>query len=158
MRGIASHPSTKIFVYTTKLFVNNGGVVKENTQKPTTSELAILRVLWERGASTVREVMDALTGEKEMGYTTVLKFLQIMHEKKLVRRDESGRTHVYAAATPAEKMQRRLVGDMLDKVFSGSVSRLVMHALGARKTSASELQEIRNLLDALEQPKSQTKP
>ncbi len=129
-------------------------MAKGSAQKPTASELAILRVLWERGPSTVRDVMEVLTGEKEMGYTTVLKFLQIMHEKKLVLRDESGRTHVYAAAMPADKMQRRLVGDLLDKVFSGSVSRLVMHALGARRTSAVELQEIRQMLDEMEQSKN----
>lgn len=128
-------------------------MARETPQKPTASELAILRILWERGPSTVREVMDAHTGEKEMGYTTALKFLQIMHEKKLVRRDEAGRTHVYAAATPADKMQRRLVGDMLEKVFSGSVSRLVMHAIGSRKTSAAELKEIRQMLDDLDQSK-----
>ena len=128
------------------------------SQKPTPAELVILRVLWERGPSTVREVMDALTGERDMGYTTVLKFLQIMLEKKLVSRDDSGKTHVYTAATPAEKMQRRLVGDLLDKVFSGSVSSLVMHALGSKKTSAEELREIRRMLDELDTDKSKTNP
>lgn len=127
------------------------------SQKPTPSELVILRVLWERGPSTVREVMDSLTGEREMGYTTVLKFLQIMLEKKLVSRDDSGKTHVYTAATPAEKIQRRLVGDLLDKVFAGSVSRLVMHALGSKKASAAELGEIRRMLDELDADKSKTK-
>ncbi len=97
----------------------------------------------------MREVMDALAGDRDMGYTTVLKFLQIMLEKKLVRRDDSGKTHVYTAATPAEKMQRQLVGDLLEKVFSGSVSGLVMHALGSKKASAAELQEIRRMLDEL---------
>ncbi|QIF02652.1 BlaI/MecI/CopY family transcriptional regulator [Roseimicrobium sp. ORNL1] len=128
------------------------------SQKPTPSELVILRVLWERGPSTVREVMDSLTGERDMGYTTVLKFLQIMLEKKLVARDDSGKTHVYTAATPAEKMQRRLVGDLLDKVFSGSVSGLVMHALGSKKASTEELREIRRMLDELDTDKSKTKP
>jgi predicted transcriptional regulator len=131
---------------------------ENSTQKPTPSELVILRVLWERGPSTVREVMDSLTGEREMGYTTVLKFLQIMLEKRLVSRDDSGKTHVYTAATPAEKMQRRLVGDLLDKVFAGSVSRLVMHALGSKKASAAELREIRRMLDDLDTDKSKTKP
>ncbi|RBP46206.1 putative transcriptional regulator [Roseimicrobium gellanilyticum] len=130
------------------------------SQKPTPSELVILRVLWERGPSTVREVMDSLTEEREMGYTTVLKFLQIMLEKKLVSRDGSGKTHVYRAAIPAEKMQRRLVGDLLDKVFAGSVSRLVMHALGSKKASAAELRDIRRMLDELDtdKPNSTTKP
>lgn len=130
---------------------------ENSPQKPTPAELVILRVLWERGPSTVREVMDSLTGEREMGYTTVLKFLQIMLEKKLVSRDDSGKTHVYTAAMPAEKMQRRIVGDLLDKVFAGSVSHLVMHALGSKKASAAELREIRRMLDELDTDKSKTK-
>lgn len=119
-------------------------------QKPTAAELALLRVLWERGPSTVREVMEHLAGEKEMGYTTVLKFLQIMLGKGLVKRDEAGKTHVYEAGIPAERMQRRLVGDLMEKVFAGSVSQLVMHALGAKKASKKEILAIRGLLDELE--------
>jgi predicted transcriptional regulator len=102
--------------------------------------------------------MDAMAGDRDMGYTTVLKFLQIMLEKKLVVRDDAGKTHVYSAATPAEKMQRRLVGDLLEKVFSGSVSSLVMHALGSKKTSAAELQEIRRMIDELAPDTAKAKP
>src|SRR4051794_26936024 len=115
--------------------------------RPTEAELAILRVLWNRGPSTVREVMDALAEERDMGYTSVLKFLQIMLEKDLVRRDEAGRTHVYSAAQPAEKTRRRLVGDLVERAFSGSVSQLVMHALGTARPDASELRAIRRMLD-----------
>ena len=121
--------------------------------KPTASELAILRVLWHRGPSTVREIREALADEREMGYTTVLKFVQIMHEKGLVKRDDAGKTHVFSAALAAEKMQRRLVGDFLDKVFSGSVSQLVMHALGSKKTTPEEVRAIRALLDKIDPPK-----
>ena len=120
--------------------------------KPTEAELVILRMLWERGPSTVREVMEALSGEKELGYTSVLKFLQIMFEKNLVKRDESGRTHVYSAAQPAEKMRRRLVGDLVDRAFSGSVSQLVMHALGSSRPDAEELKAIRQMLDDIDPP------
>lgn len=125
-------------------------MAQEKEQKPTVAELAILRVLWEQGPSTVREVMEHLAAEREMGYTTVLKFLQIMLGKGLVTRNEAGKTHVYAAGVPAEKMQRRLLGDLMEKVFAGSVSRLVMQALGAKKVSEAELREIRKLLDQFE--------
>jgi BlaI family penicillinase repressor len=120
--------------------------------RPTEAELAILRVLWHRGPSTVREVMDALAEERDMGYTSVLKFLQIMLDKELVKRDESGRTHVYTAAQPAEKTRRRLVGDLVERAFSGSVSQLVMHALGTARPDASELRAIRRMLDDLDPP------
>jgi BlaI family penicillinase repressor len=125
--------------------------------RPTEAELSILRVLWNRGASTVREVLDVLSVDRDMGYTSVLKFLQIMFEKGLVKRDDSGRTHVYSAAQPAEKMRRRLVGDLVERVFSGSVSQLVMHALGTAKPDAGELQAIRRMLDDLDPP-SKKKP
>jgi BlaI family penicillinase repressor len=125
--------------------------------KPTEAELSILRVLWNRGPSTVREVMEALADERDLGYTSVLKFLQIMFEKGLVKRDDSLRTHVYSAAQPAEKMRRRLVGDLVDRVFSGSVSQLVMHALGTSRPDAGELKAIRRMLDDLDPP-SKKKP
>ena len=120
--------------------------------KPTEAELAILRVLWNRGPSTVRAVMDAVSVDRDMGYTSVLKFLQIMFEKGLVKRDESGRTHIYSAAQPAEKMRRRLVGDLVERAFSGSVSQLVMHALGNARPDANELRAIRRMLDDLDPP------
>jgi predicted transcriptional regulator len=114
-------------------------------RKPTDAELAILRVLWSRGPSTVRDVFDALGGEG--AYTTVLKLLQIMTDKGLVRRDESARTHVYEAAYSQQQTQKQLVTDLLDRVFDGSAAKLVLHALESGKTSADEIAEIRRLLD-----------
>jgi predicted transcriptional regulator len=115
-------------------------------RKPTDAELAILRVLWARGPSTVRQVVDAMG--RDTGYTTALKLLQIMTEKKLVRRDESERTHVYDAAYSEDQTQRQLVGDLLDRVFDGSAAKLVLHALATRKTTPEELAEIKKLLEA----------
>ena len=115
--------------------------------KPTTSELEILRVLWTRGPSTVREVHDALSESKSMGYTTVLKLLQIMTTKGTVRRNESQRAHVYDAQLPAEETKRQLAGDVLQRVFEGSASQLMMHVLSGRRTSRAELDELRRLLE-----------
>lgn len=114
-------------------------------KKPTDAELAILRVLWTRGPSTVREVARELG--RESAYTTILKLLQIMTDKRLVRRDDSPRTHVYEAVGTEGQTQQQLVTDLLDKVFDGSASKLVMQALAAKKTSRKELDEIRKLLD-----------
>lgn len=123
---------------------------KTSRPRPTDGELEILRVLWERGASTVRQVHDTLEARRPTGYTTVLKLLQIMTEKGLVRRDESERAHVYEARVPREETERQLVGDLLEKAFSGSASALVMRALSSKKTSPEELARIRRLLDELE--------
>jgi predicted transcriptional regulator len=114
--------------------------------KPTEAELAILGVLWQRGPSTVRQVHDALNAVKKTGYTTVLKFLQIMTEKGLVTRDETPYAHVYQARLPQEQAQRTLVTDLLDRAFEGSMSRMVLQALSARKASPEELLEIRKIL------------
>ena len=114
-------------------------------RKPTDAELGILRVLWARGPSTVRDVFDALGGEG--AYTTVLKLLQIMTEKGLVRRDDSTRTHVFEAAYSEDQTQQQLVGDLLDRAFDGSAAKLVLRALEARAASPEELAEIRKLLD-----------
>ena len=124
-------------------------MAKRGPAKPTDSELAILRVLWQRGPSTVREVREQLGTDREIGYTTVLKFCQIMTEKGLVSRDDSKRSHVYQAAMPRERTQRQIVKDVLDKAFGGSAAGLVAQALSAGKTSAEELDEIRKLLDEL---------
>jgi predicted transcriptional regulator len=118
--------------------------------RPTPAELEILRVLWQRGPSTVREVHAELERERATGYTTVLKLLQIMAEKGLVTRDESARAHVYAARVPAEDTQRQLVRDLLDRAFGGSALKLVMHALSARKASPAEIARIRRMLDEME--------
>jgi predicted transcriptional regulator len=115
-------------------------------RKPTDAELAILQVLWGRGASTVREVAEDMG--REDAYTTVLKLLQIMTEKGLVRRDDTERTHVYQAAYTEEQTQRQIVSELLDRVFDGSAAKLVLQALAARKASPDELAEIRKLLDA----------
>jgi BlaI family transcriptional regulator, penicillinase repressor len=118
----------------------------KSRRKPTDAELAILRVLWTRGASTVREVAEEMG--REGAYTTVLKLLQIMTDKALVHRDESTRTHVYKARASAAQTQRQLVTDLVDKVFEGSAAKLVMHALASGTASPEELAEIRKLLDA----------
>ncbi len=118
--------------------------------RPTDAELEILKVLWRRGPCTVREVFETLGETKQTGYTTVLKFMQIMAEKGLVRRDESERAHRYEAAAPEEETQRQLVGDLLQKAFDGSARKLVLHALSADPASADELAEIRRMLDELE--------
>jgi len=124
--------------------------MKEQPQKPTASELEILHVLWERGPSTVREVHDALSEKKDLGYTTVLKLLQIMTAKGTVRRNEEQRAHVYEACQPATETKRQLVGDVLQRVFEGSASELMIHALEGRRTSKEELDELRRLLDEYE--------
>lgn len=117
--------------------------------RPTDAELAILRVLWERGPSTVRQVHDVLVSRVgPAAYTTALKLLQIMTEKGLVRRDDSDRTHVYQARWTEEQTQRQLVRDLLDRAFGGSASKLVLQALNARRATAEELGEIRKLIEA----------
>jgi predicted transcriptional regulator len=116
--------------------------------RPTDAELAILRVLWGRGPSTVRQVHEALAGTRETGYTTTLKLMQIMADKRLVARDESSRTHVYAASMSEEHTQRQLLNDLVDRAFGGSAAALVLRALSSRQTSDEELREIRKLIDA----------
>ena len=115
--------------------------------RPTDAELAILGVLWEQGPSTVRQVHEALADTRETGYTTTLKLMQIMADKGLVTRDESSRTHVYAAAVNAEQTQGQLVRDLVDRAFGGSAKALVLRALSAEGTSAEELREIRKLIE-----------
>ena len=120
-------------------------MVRSHLKKPTAAELAILRVLWARGPSTVREVAQQMG--RESAYTTILKLLQIMTDKGLVRRDESPRTHVYEAASTEGQTQQQLVKDLLERVFDGSATQLVMQALASKKTSRKELAEIQKLLD-----------
>jgi BlaI family penicillinase repressor len=116
-------------------------------QKPTVAELQILQVLWDRGPSTVREVHDALQEEKALGYTTVLKLMQIMTTNGLVRRNEDQRAHVYEAQQPAEKTKRQLAADMLERVFDGSARELMLHVLATQRSTRQEIEELRNLLD-----------
>jgi len=125
-------------------------VARRKIKGPTEREVTILGILWDRGPSTVREVNRAMNRDKNTGYTTTLKLMQIMAEKGLVKRDESQRTHVYQANVAEERMQNQLVGDLLDKAFSGSAEKLVMRALSAKKVSAKELTKIRKMLDELE--------
>ncbi len=119
--------------------------------KPTESELEILRVLWERGEATVRNVHEELSKTKDAGYTTTLKLMQIMHEKGMVKRDESSKTHKYTPLISREKTQKQFMGKMIDTLFQGSSTQLVMQALGNHKTSKEELDEIQKLIDNLKQ-------
>ncbi|HZH96882.1 MAG TPA: BlaI/MecI/CopY family transcriptional regulator [Flavisolibacter sp.] len=117
--------------------------------KPTESELEILQFLWSRGLATVREVHEELAKVKNVGYTTTLKLMQIMHEKGLVKRDESMRTHVYQPSVNKEKTQKHILGKMIDSLFGGSSTLLVLQALGEQKASDEELKQIQALLDNL---------
>ena len=117
--------------------------------KPTESELDILQVLWDKEEATVREVHDELSKTKESGYTTTLKLLQIMFEKGLVTRDDSSKTHVYKPAISRERTQKQFLNKMIDTLFAGSSTQLVLQALGNQKTSKDELNEIQKYLDNL---------
>lgn len=118
--------------------------------RPTDGELEILRVLWQRGPSTVREVYETIAETKPTGYTTVLKLMQIMAEKGLVKRDETERAHVYEARAAQEQTQTQMVSDLVERVFDGSAMKLVMHALSTKAASAEELDQIRRILDEYE--------
>jgi Predicted transcriptional regulator len=117
------------------------------TPIPSNSELEILRILWRRGPLTVREVHDELKRERAIGYTTVLKIMQVMAEKKIVTRDESERSHVYSPAVEEKSVKRRLVSELLDKAFDGSAAQLVMQALSDKRASQEDLKKIRKLLN-----------
>lgn len=119
----------------------------EQPAVPTEAELGVLRVLWERGASTVREVFDVIAAGKDVGYTTVLKQMQVMHQKGLLTRSERFRSHVYEPAVERSVTQRQLASTILRQVFDGSARGLLQSALAGRKVDASELDEIRKLLD-----------
>jgi len=125
-------------------------MAKQNTPQPTVRELTILGILWDNGPSTVRDVNDAMNKGKTVGYTTTLKLMQIMTEKGLLIRDESQFKHIYKPAISQERTQRQLVGDLLERAFSGSAEKLVMRALSAKKVSAGELAKIRKILDEME--------
>ena len=125
-------------------------MVDRQPPRPTDAELAILRVLWERGPSTVRDVHEELNRDGATGYTTILKLLQIMTEKGLVVRDETQRAHIYEPRYSEQKTQRQLLGDLADRAFGGSAAKLVMQALSGRKATSEELGAIRELLERLE--------
>ncbi len=125
-------------------------MARKKTTGPTDRELAILGVLWDQGAATVREVHEALHADSETGYTTTLKLMQIMVEKGLLVREEENRPHVYRPALSEERTQKELVANLLDRVFAGSAAKLVMRALSAKKVSPKELKRIREMLDEME--------
>ena len=118
--------------------------------RPTDSELEILNILWSNGPQTVRQVHDELGRQRDIGYTTVLKLMQIMFEKKLLTRDESSRSHIYSAKYCAEQTQKQLVKDLVKRAFGGSTEKLVMQALSAKRATPEEINEIRRLLDEME--------
>jgi predicted transcriptional regulator len=122
----------------------------DDPPRPTDAELEILTTLWSLGPSTVRDVHQAISRRKPAQYSTILKFMQIMAEKGLVRRDERQRAHVYEAARPREWTQRQLAGDLLRRAFGGSTASLMVGALSARKASKEDLAEMRKLLDDYE--------
>ncbi len=124
--------------------------IRKSRRKPTDSELKILGVIWQHGPKTVREVHDLLIKQEEIGYTTVLKFMQIMTDKELLVRDTSVRPQVFSAAQPQMQTQGVILRDLVDRVFAGSAGRLALQALSTRKSSPEELREIRALLDKLE--------
>lgn len=125
-------------------------MAKRNIPQPTDGELAILGILWDSGPGTVRTVNEAMNKTKPTGYTTTLKLMQIMTEKGLLIRDESKFKHVYEPAISEERTQKQLVGDLLERAFSGSAEKLVMRALSAKKVSAKELEKIRKMLEKIE--------
>jgi len=128
-------------------------MARQKTGQPTGRELTILGILWENGPSTVRAVNEAMNKDKATGYTTTLKLMQIMAEKRLVARNESQRTHIYKARAGRKRTQTQLVGNLLETAFAGSAEKLVMRALSAKKVPATELAKIRKMLDELERKK-----
>jgi BlaI family transcriptional regulator, penicillinase repressor len=125
-------------------------MTKEQKFHPTPSELAILQILWSRGPSTVREIHETLSKEKDVGYTSALKLLQIMTAKGIVKRTEDQRAHVYSANQPAEKTKQQFAADVLKRVFAGSASQLMQHVLSGKRGSKKEIDEIRRMLDEYE--------
>jgi predicted transcriptional regulator len=123
---------------------------QKNIPKPTEKELEILRLVWEKGAISVKEVHELMGGDESNGYTTILKLMQIMHEKGHLARQKSGKLHLYKAIASQENTQQQLLDKMIDTVFRGSAAELVMSALGNRKSSSGELKAIREYLDQLE--------
>lgn len=120
---------------------------RQSLPKPTEAELELLRVLWEKGPATVRELHDAINLQRTVVYTSVLKILQIMTEKGLVEREESGKAHIYSATASQEETQNQLLRDLSERLFSGSATQLAMHALAMQPASAEELEEIRTLIE-----------
>lgn len=129
------------------MFVDLIATLMSKTPRPTDAELSILRVLWQLGPSTVRQVHEVLMRDRPTAYTTALKLMQIMTEKGLVRRDESDRTHIYHPRLSQEQTQRQLIRDLMDRAFGGSSSKLVLQALASKRASSDELAEIRRMIE-----------
>ncbi|MBW8036363.1 MAG: BlaI/MecI/CopY family transcriptional regulator [Planctomycetes bacterium] len=125
-------------------------MTRQKTQQPTDRELQILRILWDDSPNTVRHVNEQMNKRQKTGYTTTLKLMQIMTEKRLLIRDDSKFQHTYKPAKSEEKTQKQVVGDLLEKVFSGSAEKLVMRALSAKKVSPAELTKIKKMIDKME--------
>jgi predicted transcriptional regulator len=143
--GLFFDLDTIFIVDTTITIVEHCGMVRKSAAKPTPAEVEILSILWDRGPSTVREVHERLGPDKSVGYTGVLKLLQNMHAKGLVHRNQDGQAHVYEAREPA-RMKRQLLGDLMQRVFAGSASQLVLHLLEDGKATPQEIEEIRRML------------
>ncbi len=124
--------------------------MKESTVKATEKELEILQIVWKKGSASVKDVHEALGGDETNGYTTILKLMQIMHEKNLLTRQKQGKLHLYEAVPTLENTQQQILDKMIKTVFQGSATQLVMSALGNRKSSKEDLQEIRKYLEKLE--------
>ncbi|MEO8771462.1 MAG: BlaI/MecI/CopY family transcriptional regulator [Ferruginibacter sp.] len=124
-------------------------MIKSKLLKPTESEIEILSILWDRKNATVRTVHEELCKTKDAGYTTTLKLMQIMFEKKLVTRDDSNKTHIYTAVVTKEKTQKQFLNRMIDSLFAGSSADLVLHALGQSNNTDAELEKIQHLIDEL---------
>lgn len=133
---------TKFFVYCLAMKTKS-----LNLPRPTETELELLRVLWSRGSATVREVYEEITKERALGYTSVLKIFQIMTEKGLVRRNEAGKAHLYRATVSQEETQSQMLRDLSERLFAGSATQLAMHALSLQPASATELAELRKILE-----------
>ncbi len=131
------------------LYETYRNMIKTKTSKPTESELEILSILWDRKNASVRTVHEELSKTKDAGYTTTLKLMQIMFEKKLVTRNDSSKTHIYAPAVTREKTQNQFLNRIIDGLFAGSATELVLQALGNNNTSDAELDKIRQLIDDL---------
>lgn len=153
--SLASYPRLRFFSLTYDLFRINLRRMASSAGTPTRSEVAILRTLWTHGPSTVREVHKAVNPNREVGYTTTLKMLQLMTAKGLTIRETRGQQHLYRARHPERQMQRRLLRDFLDRVYGGATGQLVVQALTTKRATADELREIRRLLAAVDDSKGE---
>lgn len=139
-----------VIVSYSKIVIRKYSYMKNNPAKATEKELEILQIVWKKGTTSVKDVHEALGGDQANGYTTILKLMQIMHEKGLLTRQKSGKLHLYEAVPTMEKTRQQILDKMIQTVFQGSATQLVMSALGNRKSSKQDLQEIKKYLEKLE--------